>query len=410
MKLRCVSIFVLALSYLATIGSIAYSAETKILHTILYNVSETPENTTIMYDGFRVARVAKELKFSDKTGSQLASFSEFAQAVGKAPSLKDLKIGDVVGKELGDAFYADLTLKDGAIVAIEAVERRARPTIGVAWAGADKVRSSQRTIVGAILRNGGAAYLLPKITKEAECEEEMSKIDGFVMPGGTDVNPKMFGEAAYPHGSVGWDDVRDVSDRLTSLWAIEHDLPALWICRGEQMLNVVLGGALIQDVPSFFGVKAQAGEIEQSNIELLEDKGVPAAYGGDPVKPCMPAHYRVLAYGVNHSNVARHSLGGVEDPGISENSKFLLEIVGKRYLESVYTSHHQSVDPERLGKGLSIVAYSPDGIVEALEYQANKFALATQFHPECDTLSKDHEIAECANRFFKTLLTASCGR
>ncbi len=401
-----------SLSFAATLlvvltCSLTRAAETKVLHTILYSVSETVDGVAIAYDGFRTASVDKDCKFVDNSGSELSAVSDLARAIGSAPNLKKSNIGDIVGKEMGDAYYVDLVLDDGVVIAIEAVERRVRPTIGVAWAGEDKVKSSQRVMADAVLRNGGIVYFLPKFTNEAECDEGMRGLDGFIMPGGTDVNPKMFDEEAYPHGSVGWDDVRDVSDALACRCAIERDLPALWVCRGEQMLNVVLGGALIQDVPSYLGAKTQAGEILEDEIKVLVDKGVPVTYDGEPEEPCMPAHYRVTAYGVSHSNSSRHSLGTEDAPGITEDSKLLRNILEKRYCDSVYSSHHQSVDPARLGKGLTIVAYSPDGIVEALEYQANKFALATQFHPEYDAQNKDPEIADVANAFFQALIDAA---
>jgi gamma-glutamyl-gamma-aminobutyrate hydrolase PuuD len=106
----------------------------------------------------------------------------------------------------------------------------------------------------------------------------------------------------------------------------------------------------------------------------------------------------------------RHPLGTAEEPGIAADSKFLLPIVGSRYFSSVMTSHHQAINPDRLGEGLTIVAQTPDEIVEAVEYQKNDFALATQFHFEYDTLSDDPEIARFSNAFFKALISAALKR
>ena len=55
--------------------------------------------------------------------------------------------------------------------------------------------------------------------------------------------------------------------------------------------------------------------------------------------------------------------------------------------DSIGSAHHQALDPERLGEGLTVVATSADGIIEAVEYQANRFALGLQWHPERDALS-----------------------
>lgn len=73
--------------------------------------------------------------------------------------------------------------------------------------------------------------------------------------------------------------------------------------------------------------------------------------------------------------------------GIDKNSKWLYDIFGAESIELIATAHHQALDPERLGEGLTVVAKSSDGIIEAVEYQDNLFVLGLQWHPERDALS-----------------------
>ena len=73
--------------------------------------------------------------------------------------------------------------------------------------------------------------------------------------------------------------------------------------------------------------------------------------------------------------------------GIDKNSKWLYDIFGAESIELIATAHHQALDPERLGEGLTVVAKSSDGIIEAVEYQNNLFVLGLQWHPERDALS-----------------------
>ena len=104
--------------------------------------------------------------------------------------------------------------------------------------------------------------------------------------------------------------------------------------------------------------------------------------------PCLPTHYRVTVDGLVHSGGEGYHLlaAGGEGIGISTESKWLYDIVGAQSIELVATAHHQAVNPERLGEGLTIVATSSDGVVEAIEHQDSLFALALQWHPERDAL------------------------
>lgn len=404
--MRLASCFLAATLWL--VGVATFAAE-RVENAALYLVSENNGKQTLVYDGFRTAPIADDVVVSDATGTEIDSLAKLADALGKEPDWDALKLGDVVGTGAEDALVATVETRDGAVSAISVTERKSRPLVGVSIVVRDGYSAGQRTIVETLLRCGVNVYLIPKIAKEEECDEYLPRLDGFVMPGGTNANPRLFGEVPYPHGSAKIDDVRDVNDVLVTRWLIAHNVPGLWICRGNQFLNVALGGGLIQDVPTYLGTLVLKGEIPYKEAEPIPDEGAPGLTANDPITRCMPAHYRVKAYGIAHVGT-RHPIGSAEEPGISENSVFLLPIVGRRWIPSVMTSHHLAADPKRIGEGLTVVAHSPDGIIEALEYQANDFALGVQFHPDADVKSADPELAKFGYSFFNALVDHSRAR
>ena len=177
----------------------------------------------------------------------------------------------------------------------------------------------------AIARAGGVPVVLPIIDDPALAENLLEKLDGIVFSGGPDLDPAEYGEEVF-NETVSVDAVRDRSDLLFARAALASGKPVLAICRGEQLMNVVLGGTLYQDIP------AQVDTV------------------------------------VKHSGFD-HRIG-------VEKGSVLYEIFGQDSL-TVNSSHHQAVkDP---APGIRITAHAPDGIVEAYEYEN---VLAVQFHPE----------------------------
>lgn len=177
----------------------------------------------------------------------------------------------------------------------------------------------------AVLKAGGIPVIFPTISTPEQAKELLSKVDGIIFSGGVDINPEWYGEEVW-NETVVIDSVRDRSDSLLARCALELGKPILAICRGEQLMNVILGGSLYQDIPT---------QLPDAHI---------------------------------HRNTW-HKMGIVE-------GSFLAHLFGTDSLE-VNSFHHQAV--KDVAPGLTIAAYSDDGIVEAYE---NEQIWAVQFHPE----------------------------
>ena len=165
--------------------------------------------------------------------------------------------------------------------------------------------------------------------------EILDNCDGLMLSGGTDVDPEIFGEVA--HTALGRvDGPRDPFEITLAREAVRRDMPVLGICRGLQVLNVAMGGTLIQDIPS-------------------DVPGAATHEGGE-----------------NRVEIAH-------DVAIVPGSK-LAELL-KTTRVGVNSFHHQAA--KRIGEGLIVSATSPaDGIVEALEMPGRSFVVAVQWHPE----------------------------
>ena len=165
----------------------------------------------------------------------------------------------------------------------------------------------------------------------------VDRLDGLVVTGGVDVAPALYGQSPHPT-VLGVSDERDGFELLLLREALRRDLPLLGICRGMQVLNVALGGTLIQDIPSAIGSKVA----------------------------------------VAHDDPARERDQLAHDVEVDDGSR-LARLLGSGQL-AVNSFHHQAVD--RLGEGLVATAYAPDGIVEGVEIPSARHVVAVQWHPE----------------------------
>lgn len=184
-----------------------------------------------------------------------------------------------------------------------------------------------------VTRAGGIAVILPPQQVNSEdARNLLAGLDGLVVTGGRDVEAARYGHQSHEKAEKP-DRLRDLLEDELITAAIQMKLPFLGICRGAQMLNVNRGGTLIQHLPDVVG----------DNRYLL----------GDGNFAHMPMSVR-------------------------EGSQ-LASIVGDR-VENAALYHHQAIDEP--GEGLQVVAYSPDGIVQAVEVENHPFGLAVQWHPE----------------------------
>jgi gamma-glutamyl-gamma-aminobutyrate hydrolase PuuD len=180
----------------------------------------------------------------------------------------------------------------------------------------------------AVADAGGEPVLLPTGAVSAEV---VTRLDGLVVAGGADVDPARYGQAAGPHTTVVRPE-RDESELLALQAALDRDLPVLAICRGMQLLNVALGGDLVQHLP----------DAENTGIH---DPGA----------------------GLYHRREVR------TEPGSALHR--LLGPTG-----CVACHHHQAL--ARIAPELTPSAWAEDGVVEAVEAAGRRFCLGVQWHPE----------------------------
>jgi putative glutamine amidotransferase len=224
-----------------------------------------------------------------------------------------------------------------------------RPRIGICsgleqarWAHWDREAFlTPRSYVDRVQAAGGAAYLLPPDPyAQEEPGELLDNLDALMLAGGADVDPMSYGAERDPH-TVDTKPERDAFELALTRAAIERDMPVLGICRGMQLLNVALGGTLIQHLPDAYG-------------------------HGD--------HRRSLGSFDNADHDVRLLDGSL-------GHRVMRELVHK-----TYSHHHQGVDV--LGSGLDPTGWSVlDELVEVIEMPGRRWVLGVQWHPEVDDAS-----------------------
>ena len=185
----------------------------------------------------------------------------------------------------------------------------------------------------AVAQAGGLAVLLPHEPERADAY--VDRLDGLIVTGGAfDVDPALYG-ADGRHASVTTKDRRTAFEKAAAERALDRDMPVLGICGGQQLLNVVLGGTLIQHIPD---------EVEDA---LAHEQPNPRTE---------PGHSVAVAPGT-----------------------LLRRIVGADTL-AVNSAHHQAA--REVGRGVAVNAVAPDGVIEGIEAVGARFCLGVQWHPE----------------------------
>lgn len=205
--------------------------------------------------------------------------------------------------------------------------------------------------VEAIAALGAIPLTLPSVTDDdALLLDALSLCDGIILTGGPDVRPSLFGEEISPAcGAIS--DERDAFELKLYKMALDADKPILGICRGAQVMNIGSGGNIYQDI-----------------------------------------------YCDAHTRLVHHTLDGVKAyHSVTLTDASLAERFG--FSETSFTVnsyHHQSV--KALGKGYEALAYSDDGLIEAIYMPSRRFVLGVQWHPE--KLFDGNENSACVLKAF----------
>lgn len=191
--------------------------------------------------------------------------------------------------------------------------------------------------VEAVRRAGGVPVLLP--AGETQIDALLERLDGLILAGGGDVDPELY--AGKKHAEIYMIDAeRDGSEMPLARRVAANGTPTLAICRGIQVLNVALGGSLVEHLP--------------------DEVGDAVLHRNPPPGPAQISSYTL------------HPLR------VDPNSR-LAAILGTTEVTSA-SWHHQAV--RRLAAGLQVAARAADGTIEAAELTDHPWLIAVQWHPE----------------------------
>jgi len=191
--------------------------------------------------------------------------------------------------------------------------------------------------VESVRRAGGEPRVFNPL--EDQPEQIVGEVQGVLMTGGVDIDPARYGDE--PHATVtAIEPERDAFEFALLLAARETRLPVFGICRGLQVMNVALGGSLIQDIA------AEMTGILQHTL---------------PTPPCAVAHEVWVSKGSRLWTLMQEKMADADTC-------------------SVNSRHHQAI--KRLAPGFEVTATAPDGVIEAIECPNATFCLGVQWHPE----------------------------
>lgn len=230
------------------------------------------------------------------------------------------------------------------------------PLIGITTYGRNEYNAFTlpTEYVDAVRRAGGIPVLIPP--GEEQLIALLGRLDGLILSGGPDVDPEHYD--GLPHRMVyGIDPERDAMELALARLVATGDQPTLCICRGAQVMNVALGGTLIEHLPDLVG--DQVTHRDERNIWAVHAVQVDAA-----------SHLGTL----------------LATPQMTSNSW-----------------HHQAI--RQVANSLSVVATAPDGTIEAVEKRDHRWLIAVQWHPEATAM---HDPLQ--QRLFDALVEAASAK
>ena len=193
-----------------------------------------------------------------------------------------------------------------------------------------------QSYVRALAAAGCAPVLIPLLDDDERLRAIYERLDGIVFPGGADVAPEEYGEQAIDNLNI-IEAPRDRTELTLARWAYDDDLPTLGICRGQQVLNVALGGSLYQDL-RYQGVT----QVEHSDAD------------------------------------GRARTAMIHRVRLDPDSR-LAQLIDETSID-VNSLHHQAV--KAVAPQLRVTGTSEDGVIESLESDDRRFLIAVQWHPE----------------------------
>lgn len=219
----------------------------------------------------------------------------------------------------------------------------ARPRIGITVDYDDELThyESPYAYASAVEKAGGLPFLLPHRVDLSLVPQYVDLCDGMLFSGGNDLNPVAWGETYHPK-TAPVDPFREKFERALMIEVEKRRMPTLGICMGSQLMNVHRGGSLYQFLP----------DVDRAN----------------------PIEHRKAGGELNRAEagINRHAIKLENASGVAP---FL-----KQTEISANTSHKQSVN--KVGRGLRIIATSPDGVIEGIEDPSMPLFLGVQWHPE----------------------------
>ncbi len=228
-----------------------------------------------------------------------------------------------------------------------------KPVIGITPEGRDAQGGyiAPSEYIAGVRRAGGMPVVI--IPHEDDAAEQIARLDGLLLAGGGDIDPALYQGADHP-AVYEVDRERDLGEIALVHLALAHGLPTLGICRGAQIINVALGGTLIEHLPD-----EVHGEIDHRN---------------DPPGP------------------TKHMVRIM--PGSQ------LAAILQTEAAQIASWHHQAI--RSVADSLNVTAYAPDGAVEAVELRDHPWMIAVQWHPE---LTAAHDPSQ--QRIFDALIKAA---
>jgi putative glutamine amidotransferase len=248
-------------------------------------------------------------------------------------------------------------------------ENHSRPRVGVPWRTSQEQKQEKwpklENYLNAVRAAGGEAVPVSLEMDASELGKLAQTLDAIVLPGSpADVAPSRYGEARHPETSD-FDPNRERTDWGLLDNAFAEKKPVLAICYGVQLLNVYLGGSLIQDI--------------HSSVESIvrHSKNDPPKTSEEPI------HDAQL-----------------------ESGSLVMRLAGSACAK-VNSSHHQAI--ERPAKGLRVTAYAPDRIIEAVEWtEGAHWVVGVQWHPERMFENRaTRQLDEFSSRLFADLVAAA---